>query len=513
MREAGTHVSPRGCSWALWQTGEWNGEKETERMATRIQTIILMAGRGDRPSMASIASFHVVMYVSSHGLGHVTRCVQVADALMATRGTATEVTFVTTAANCEILGAERVRHDTHVCREGGAGGCAGGCAGGSVGGCASGVSHVLRLPGNAQRVVRIRDRELDAGAKQRDAYCIDVDATRDAVERLHLELPRLEEEEAAWLGAVRPDVVVSDVVGVALPAARRANVPTVLMTNFTWEFIYRPFVRGERDAFREAVAREEAMLAHADVFLRLPGYSPVRPASLASLAIDVPMIVRPQRVMKGEMRARYGIQAGTKVCLLMVGGHSLDIEGFASRLVSGRGEMEFGEGAWVCFVTESVLAGQGKGGALPEHIRLVPSSAYIPDYVGMSDVVLGKVGYGTVSECISSGTPLVYVARENFAEEADMAGLLKAHRAGVEMSREVFLSGKWSESVAKALELEVIPGDTRGAQVVAELIRDTADVCGNQAFSSVSMPRPPLPGSTNIGSSVILVGSFGSESG
>ena len=42
---------------------------------------------------------------------------------------------------------------------------------------------------------------------------------------------------------------------------------------------------------------------------------------------------------------------------------------------------------------------------------------YVPDYISLADAVLGKLGYGFVSECLTLGTPLIYVPRQNWPEE------------------------------------------------------------------------------------------------
>lgn len=408
---------------------------------------------------------YVVFYVSGHGLGHVTRCAEVARALLKSSGPSTRaVTFVTSAANCAVLGSRQLKENGVIWSQ-------------------RGVSHMLQLSDDGAQVT-IRDRQLDAGATQQDAFCIDVNVTRDEAMALHRNIDTMIEEEVEWLQKVKPDVVVSDVVGLALPAARRAGVPSVIMSNFSWGYIYRPFIRGHEDAFRDVVVREEEMLGAADVFLRLQGWSACNPASLQSRAVDVPLIVRPQREGRKEMRARHGIEVEAKVCLLMVGGHSLGVDFDWSKIHFGA------DGPWVCFVTGSVLGGACVDN-LPPNVRVVPSNAYIPDFVGMSDVVIGKIGYGTVCECLSSGTPLIFVPRENFSEEGDIRALLDKHRAGLEMSREVFLSGQWSDALDTALRMRsgVVAADTSGAEIAGQAIVYVAEMDRNMRKPSKRVPR------------------------
>ena len=46
--------------------------------------------------------------------------------------------------------------------------------------------------------------------------------------------------------------------------------------------------------------------------------------------------------------------------------------------------------------------------------------------IAASDCLLGKVGYGTASECLAHGKPIVYVRRDYFNEEPFLRRLLQA---------------------------------------------------------------------------------------
>ena len=45
---------------------------------------------------------------------------------------------------------------------------------------------------------------------------------------------------------------------------------------------------------------------------------------------------------------------------------------------------------------------------LPDNLFLAPQNIFMPDLMVVGDVLLGKLGYGTVSEAIDSGTPFMY---------------------------------------------------------------------------------------------------------
>jgi hypothetical protein len=69
-------------------------------------------------------------------------------------------------------------------------------------------------------------------------------------------------------------------------------------------------------------------------------------------------------------------------------------------------------------------------------------------------VLLGKIGYGTVSECLAHGTPLVFVRRDYFNEEPFLRRLLQMHGAAVEIKRRDFLEGTWAPFLLRAAELD-----------------------------------------------------------
>lgn len=52
-----------------------------------------------------------------------------------------------------------------------------------------------------------------------------------------------------------------------------------------------------------------------------------------------------------------------------------------------------------------------------QRYRALSPTAYVPDLISAADAVLGKLGYGFVSECITAGTALVYVPRVDWPEE------------------------------------------------------------------------------------------------
>ncbi|THH13145.1 hypothetical protein EW146_g7042 [Bondarzewia mesenterica] len=87
---------------------------------------------------------------------------------------------------------------------------------------------------------------------------------------------------------------------------------------------------------------------------------------------------------------------------------------------------------------------------LPEGFYIAPKDVYMPDLMAVGDVLLGKLGYGTVSECIESCTPFVYVSRPLFVEEHGLRLYLSREGVGIEMEHEEYEAGNWAGKVAEA---------------------------------------------------------------
>ncbi|KAH7907611.1 hypothetical protein BJ138DRAFT_1014196 [Hygrophoropsis aurantiaca] len=112
--------------------------------------------------------------------------------------------------------------------------------------------------------------------------------------------------------------------------------------------------------------------------------------------------------------------------------------------------------AIVCGVSKEQWSGDRDDGtetSLPDGFYVAPKYVYMPDLTAVADVLLGKLGYGTVSECIDSCTPFVYVSRPLFVEEHGLRLLLSQEGVGMELSRAAYEAGDWARAVDKAWSL------------------------------------------------------------
>lgn len=394
----------------------------------------------DLGAMAKGSSRLIVIYCSSHGLGHLTRCLEVARVV---KGMGHSVTIVTSMKNCEKLGGTRVSSSLH----------------------------------DGNYLYTIRDAVLDSGAVQKDVFSVDISKTLESYRKIHEVARNLYIQERDWLLEIGANVVVSDVVPIAFRAAEMANIPSICLSNFTWDFIYKSFGDEATQSYAEMISCIEEDCSRASLFLRLPGSCPCID-KLGHLAIDIPMVVRVHRQSPSSIREIMDVPPEAKLCLVMLGGHELGIDDFSLN------DLLLPEG-WICFVTPSVLNGE-KSTDIKENFRVISQNAYLPDYVLCVNVVVGKIGYGAVSECVAHKTPLVYVRRNNFAEEPNLVALLTSHGAGFEISVGKFLSKNWCSFLTRANSLEPKDSAIDGSIIASQIINDIVDI--HETLKEKNMP-------------------------
>ncbi|MCA9771658.1 MAG: hypothetical protein KC466_04570, partial [Myxococcales bacterium] len=219
----------------------------------------------------------------------------------------------------------------------------------------------------------------------------------------------------------------------AVEALARAGVPSVVVANFSWDWIYRAFVP-EEPRFAPHVARIAAQYGEADLLLQ--------PPIVCDLAAfrrrrDVPLICRRSRLSKEEARAAFGLPAGVKVILLSFGGIG------TVRLNPGRRYQE-----------DWLFVGAGRVEGPPEPFRLTPVTPALryPDLVRAADVVVTKPGYGIFAECTANRAAMAHTDRGPFAEQRVLVEGMGAFLPHAFIPPEAFALGDWESPIRALLD-------------------------------------------------------------
>ena len=278
--------------------------------------------------------------------------------------------------------------------------------------------------------IRMNPLVPDIGLVQHNALASDLPATITALNNL---LPFAETTISKLAKALKHcSCILSDIAPLGILVAERIGIPSILVENFTWDWIYQPYI-AEHPGLEPHAKELKAIYSRATLhFQTEPVCNPVVDAETC------PPIFRKSRTAPETVR--HGIGAGTrKIVLVSLGGIDFALPGWQQldRMTD-------------CFF---VLAGQ------PETCLLKPnclalsrqSQLYHPDLIGAADLVVFKSGYSTAAECLQAGTRTICISRPAFAESRILDRFIQKKLHGTLMDEATFLAGTWIDQLPEIL--------------------------------------------------------------
>lgn len=252
--------------------------------------------------------------------------------------------------------------------------------------------------------------------------------------------------------------VLCDIAPLGIAVARAARVPSVLIENFTWDWIYAGYRRDDA-RFGKYIAYLRAIFRTADYHIQTEPICVPRACDLVTHPV-----AREPRTSTREIRDQLGIPSRARVVLITMGGIPQQ-HTFVDHLTQVTS---------VYFV----VPGNHRRVERRANVVLLPhrSAFYHPDLVHASDAVIGKAGYSTVAEAYRAGVPFGYISRPKFREAKTMAHFIATQMRGLEISATDFHSGRW---LARVDELLALPRLTRdepnGATQIAIFLQNLVE--------------------------------------
>jgi hypothetical protein len=259
---------------------------------------------------------------------------------------------------------------------------------------------------------------------------------------------------AGQLSQLKCNLVICDIAPLGIAVAQAAQIPSLLIENFTWDWIYQAYLPHEPQ-FEPHLNYLQSLFRAVDYHIQT---EPICQASPAAALTTAP-ISRQIKIPAEQIRAQLGLSGQAKVVLLTMGGVPWNYT-FLQRLEQQDG-------------THFVIPG---GSPQPERRRnlvLLPNHTtyYHPDLINAADVVIGKVGYSTLAEVYQAGAPYGYIPRPHFRESAMLAQYVERHMSGLAIADAEFEDGRWLIRLPELLALPRLNRPTvNGAEQVARFI-------------------------------------------
>jgi L-arabinokinase len=350
-----------------------------------------------------------------------------------------------------------------------------------------------------QEMFHVHTRVLDGGAVQLGPLQIDGHVTLERYfQNIHHHHPNLLMNEINFILENKIQIVLTDATPLACSAGHQAGCQVMILSNFTWDEMYSGMLNEilsslteeEVASYRQMITQCSADYSVANFYLQLPGAVPITSfpplnsststSTLSSLLLRQhalgPLICRNSLRTRREILEQYSLLQllspstsgihGKHILLIGFGGHDVpwDILRHPSSLPV--------PDDWICLIlggteptTPSLLSSSE-----PSRVISIPYHCYVPDLISISSVVMGKLGYGFMSECLAHDVPMLYLTRSCWPEEIYLRDYMTNYRHKqptpdtgkgggrgaervncLEMKFEDFLGGKWEDYLATCL--------------------------------------------------------------
>lgn len=273
----------------------------------------------------------------------------------------------------------------------------------------------------------------DVGLVQTSPLSHDIEQTLTALDCFTADLDAKAEAMAETLHNRQCRLVLCDISPLGIVAARKAGIPSLLMENFTWDWMYTPYA-AQHSAFNKHIEHLRNIFHSSDYLIQTEPVCEKRNADLFTHPVS-----RTPRHSRATIRQQLAVPPQQQLITITMGGIRGDVN-LLDQLTARR-DYTFvlpGSSDTINRVANCII--------LPQH-----SAFYHPDLINASDVVVGKLGYSTLSEVYYAGRPYIYVMRDEFRESAPLASFVEAHMVGLPVQASDFEQGHWLDRLPQLL--------------------------------------------------------------
>ena len=295
----------------------------------------------------------------------------------------------------------------------------------------------------------------DIGLVQKTAFQADLNKTIGSLNDFLPFPASLISEITATVTKLNCVLVICDISPMGISIANEAGIPSVLVENFTWDWIYEQYASAD-DRFNRHIEYLRSLFQAAIYHIKTEPVCCCSSADLTTAPVSRKIITSSHRIRK-----RLGLPETARIVLITTGGINQSY-GFLKKLKK-LPDIHF------------VMPGAGPKMEIRDNYIILPhqSDFYHPDLVNACDAVVGKVGYSTLAEVYHAGVPFGYVVRSNFRESGPLAAFIEKEMQGVYLKESDFSSGRWIAKLQDLLNLNRVPRrGTNGAEPIGRFIRD-----------------------------------------
>jgi uncharacterized protein (TIGR00661 family) len=272
-----------------------------------------------------------------------------------------------------------------------------------------------------------------------DGYTIDEEKTLNLI-RLWLKNKRFYlKKEKNFCIEKNIDLIISDIPPFPFDVGKDLSIPTIALSNFNWYTIYKEFAKSSED--RRCIEEIKKSYQKADYAFVLPFHC--GGMDIFDKREEFPLIARRKTMTKEEVYQRLKIKEDQKLIYISFG-----FSVFNEELIENLRSIRLKKGY-------TLLLSSRVTNKLRRNIVSIPKDDKAShNYIAACDLAVIKVGFSTVSECISSSIPLVLVGRRRFVEDYFTINTLLDVGIAKEISMEEFIGLSWIKNIEEYLALK-----------------------------------------------------------
>ena len=256
-------------------------------------------------------------------------------------------------------------------------------------------------------------------------------------------------------------LIICDIAPMGIAVAKEAGMPSLLVENFTWDWLYEEYVKSD-GRIAGHIDYLKGIFNAADFHIQTEPVCRRRAVDLTTFPVS-----RKMRTPAHETRKKLRIPERAKAVMITMGGIG-EQYAFLEKLARMK-DMHF-----VIPGASTQVKTHGGLTLLPHH-----SGYFHPDLINACDAVIGKAGYSTLAEIYYSGVPFGYIVRRRFRESTILESYIQDQMSGLPIAENEFYSGRWLSVLPELLALPRIdrhcsPGAEQVAYFVYELIHSTS---------------------------------------
>jgi hypothetical protein len=297
-----------------------------------------------------------------------------------------------------------------------------------------------------------RHSALDIGVIQSDSVTMDQETTLAKLQKIRLEQRAMIAREVTFLQQNRVDLMLADIPPLATAIAHAAQIPCWMISNFGWDFIYRPW-GGEFGEIADWIAD---LFGQCDRLFRLPFHEAM---GAFPTIIDVGLTGGSPHFSIAEMREKFGIHTPVEHTILLTFG------GLGLSRIPYFNLAKFPHWQFITFDRQAP--------DLPNLIKVTDSQYRPVDFMPLCHAVVSKPGYSTFAEACRIGTPIITITRDDFAESPVLlAGMQDCHPHQI-LTPDAFYHSDWNfleNALQPPRTNNIVDGHGNGA--IAEAVID-----------------------------------------